>query len=73
MCLAAVCPEPCGNFIKASWKALLLQGFGNVQVTAELAGVPERADWKKCMISPDEEAARTEKFKAQFKPYDIMQ
>ena len=44
-----------------------------VQVAAELAGVPDRADWKKCQISPDEEAARTERFKAQFKPYDIMQ
>jgi len=44
-----------------------------VQVAAELAGVPDRADWKKCQISPNEEAARTERFKAHFKAYDIMQ
>ena len=43
------------------------------QVAAQLTGAPDRADWKKCMISPDEEAARTEAFKAHFKPYDIMQ
>ena len=43
------------------------------QAAAELAGVPDRADWKRCQISPDEEAARTEVFKAHFKPYDIMQ
>ena len=45
----------------------------SVQVMAQLAGAPDRADWKKCMISPDEEASRTESFKAHFKPYDIMQ
>ena len=45
----------------------------SVQVMAQLTGAPDRADWKKCMISPDEEAARTESFKAHFKPYDIMQ
>ncbi len=47
--------------------------LANVQVAAELAGVPKRADWKQCMVSPDEEAARTENFKAQFQAYDIMQ
>ncbi|CAK0784495.1 hypothetical protein CVIRNUC_007699 [Coccomyxa viridis] len=46
--------------------------FGR-EVMAQLAGAPDRADWKKCMISPDEEASRTESFKAHFKPYDIMQ
>ena len=45
----------------------------SAQVAAQLTGAPDRADWKKCMISPDEEAARTEGFKEHFKPYDIMQ
>lgn len=42
------------------------------QVLAELAGCPERADWKKCSLSQEEEEKRTEKFKAAFKPFDIM-
>lgn len=32
-----------------------------------------RADWKKCAVSPEEEKARTERFKAAFKVHDIMQ
>jgi hypothetical protein len=44
-----------------------------VQVAAALAGVPERADWKACQVSEAQEAARTEAFKALFKPFDIMQ
>jgi len=32
-----------------------------------------RADWKKCAVSPEEETARTERFKAAFKAHDIMQ
>ena len=55
-----------------SRQVLKVQAFC-LQVAAELAGVPDRADWKRCQISPDEEAARTENFKARFKPYDIMQ
>lgn len=43
------------------------------QVAAALAGVPERADWKLCQGSEAEEAARTNAFKALFKPHDIMQ
>lgn len=43
------------------------------QVAARLAGVPERADWKKCAVTPIEEEARTAAFKELFKPYDIMQ
>ncbi|KAK9811513.1 hypothetical protein WJX72_005124 [[Myrmecia] bisecta] len=46
--------------------------FGR-QVIAELAGVPDRADWKTCALSPEEEQKQTEAFKALFKPYDIMQ
>ena len=42
------------------------------EVLAELAGVPERADWKECQCPPAEEAARTERFKAAFKKYDVM-
>ena len=46
---------------------------GCLQVAAALAGVPERADWKQCQGSEAEEAARTDAFKALFKPFDIMQ
>lgn len=30
-----------------------------------------RADWKKCMLSKEEEEKRTEEFKASFQPFDI--
>lgn len=43
------------------------------EVLAELAGVPQRADWKACAASKAEEEARTERFKAAFRAYDIMQ
>lgn len=43
------------------------------QVLAELAGTPERADWKVCVAAgPEEQAARLAAFQAMFKPYDIM-
>ena len=38
-------------------------------------GAGERAragDWKNCQLAPGEEAERTERFKAEFKAYDIM-
>lgn len=43
------------------------------EVLAGLAGASERADWKACRLSPEEEAQRTERFKELFKPYDVMQ
>jgi hypothetical protein len=43
------------------------------QVAARLVDAPERADWKKCEVGPAEEEARTDRFKAIFKAYDIMQ
>lgn len=46
--------------------------FGR-EVLAKLVGQPERADWKACAVAVDEERARTERFKAKFKPFDIMQ
>ena len=43
-------------------------------VMAQLAGVPERADWKQCTpATPEAEAERTERFKEMFKKYDCMQ
>ncbi len=42
------------------------------EVLAQLAGVPERSDWKACSVSKEEEEARTERFKAMFKSYDVM-
>jgi hypothetical protein len=45
--------------------------FGR-EVLAELAGVPERGDWKACASGPGEEARRTAAFKAKFEPYDVM-
>ena len=61
------------NSCKPSWDQVVNVQICLAQVAAELAGVPDRADWKRCQISSDEEAARTENFKARFKPYDIMQ
>jgi diadenosine tetraphosphate (Ap4A) HIT family hydrolase len=46
--------------------------FGR-EVLAELAGAPQRADWKACKVGPEEERARVERFKAAFESYDIMQ
>ncbi|KAL6749502.1 CwfJ C-terminus 1-domain-containing protein-like protein [Haematococcus lacustris] len=43
------------------------------EVLAELAGEAKRADWKACAVSAEEEAARTERFKTGFKPYDFTQ
>ena len=54
-------------------KSVLTCALGVAQVAAALAGVPERADWKHCQGSEAEEAARTDAFKALFKPHDIMQ
>lgn len=45
--------------------------FGR-DVLAELIGTPERADWKLCKVSQEEELDNAEKFKSNFKPYDIM-
>lgn len=43
------------------------------QILAGLAGAPERADWRACAKdSPAEEEAEAERFKAMYKPYDIM-
>lgn len=46
--------------------------FGR-EVLARLAGVPHRADWKACQQNPEEEAARTARFRSAFSPFDIMQ
>lgn len=43
------------------------------EVLADLAGVPERASWKQCSSSPEEERRRVERFKQLFQPYDIVQ
>eukprot|EP00798_Chlamydomonas_sp_ICE-L_P008738 gene8738-33600_t len=44
------------------------------EVLANLAGVPEKADWKLCTCaSPEAEEERTETFKQMFKKYDVMQ
>ncbi|KAL6784615.1 CGL125 [Auxenochlorella protothecoides x Auxenochlorella symbiontica] len=42
------------------------------EVLAELAGVPDRAEWKACAVPVEEERRRSEAFKALFKPHDIM-
>ncbi len=45
--------------------------FGR-EVLAELAGVPDRADWKICQGTPEEEEQRTEAFRNAFKGFDVM-
>ena len=44
-------------------------GFGRL-VAATLAGCPERADWKECAVSPPEEVARADAFKAAWAAFD---
>ncbi|KAI8475170.1 MAG: CwfJ C-terminus 1-domain-containing protein-like protein [Monoraphidium minutum] len=44
------------------------------QILAGLAGAPERADWRACAKDgPAEEEAEAERFKAMYRPFDIMQ
>lgn len=42
------------------------------EVLAHLVKAPERADWKICAVSPNEEIARCDAFKGIFSKYDIM-
>ncbi|KAG2490789.1 hypothetical protein HYH03_010711 [Edaphochlamys debaryana] len=42
------------------------------EVLADLAGAPERASWKACALKPEEEAARAERFKTLFGPYELQ-
>uniref|UniRef100_A0A383W3L9 RRM domain-containing protein n=1 Tax=Tetradesmus obliquus TaxID=3088 RepID=A0A383W3L9_TETOB len=43
------------------------------QILAQLAGVPERADWKECTAAPEAEAEAAEAFRQYFKQYDPAQ
>ncbi|GLI67306.1 hypothetical protein VaNZ11_011492 [Volvox africanus] len=43
------------------------------EVFADLAGVPERASWKQCSSSHEEERQRVERFRQLFKAFDVMQ
>ncbi|KAL3157811.1 hypothetical protein ABBQ32_012233 [Trebouxia sp. C0010 RCD-2024] len=45
--------------------------FGRL-VVAQLAGTPDKADWKSCQVDRPAEQARTEAFKALFQPYDVV-
>jgi hypothetical protein len=40
------------------------------EVLADLAGAPERASWKACSLSKDEETQRVEAFKSKFSAYE---
>ncbi|GJP72513.1 hypothetical protein CLOP_g3241 [Closterium sp. NIES-67] len=42
------------------------------EVVAGVVGVPERADWRACKQTVEEETAMAEAFKKQFQPFDIM-
>jgi hypothetical protein len=44
-----------------------------VQVLADLRGTPERADWRACKLTSQEETEMAEAFKEMFKPFDIME
>ncbi|WIA22357.1 hypothetical protein OEZ85_004666 [Tetradesmus obliquus] len=43
------------------------------QILAQLAGVPERADWKECTAASEAEAEAAEAFRQYFKLYDPAQ
>lgn len=40
------------------------------QVLVNLMGMPERLDWKACMLSEEEDKADAQGFKAAFAPFD---
>lgn len=44
--------------------------FGR-EVLAQVLGSPERAHWKACQVSKEEEAAATDAFKDAFAPFDF--
>ncbi len=79
-CMALVCrkhdsqqEQTLGSQTPIGYLSFGVNTAGCMQVAAALAGVPERADWKQCQGSEAQEAARTDAFKALFKPFDIMQ
>lgn len=41
------------------------------QVLVNLLGIPERSDWKACMLSEEEDRADARDFKAAFAPFDM--
>ncbi|KAL9224253.1 hypothetical protein vseg_000310 [Gypsophila vaccaria] len=43
--------------------------FGR-EVLSGLLKIPDKADWRNCQLSKDEEAEMVEAFKSQFKPFD---
>ncbi|GAQ77685.1 hypothetical protein KFL_000020470 [Klebsormidium nitens] len=46
--------------------------FGR-EVLADLRGTPERADWRACKLTTEEETEMADAFKEMFKPFDIME
>lgn len=46
--------------------------FGR-EVLAQLLGTPDRADWKNCVVSVEQEQQRAGRLKELFKPFDLMQ
>lgn len=45
--------------------------FGR-EVVAEILGLPERADWKACKLTKEEEVKLVEDFKQKFEEFDLM-
>ena len=43
------------------------------QIAANILGRPERANWKNCLVSDDDEIKNVETFRALFKPFDFTQ
>ena len=43
------------------------------QVLASLLNMPDRLDWKVCMLSEDEDKADARDFKTAFMPFDPAQ
>ena len=42
------------------------------QVLVNLLGMPERMDWKSCMLSEEEDKADAEAFKKVFTPFNTV-
>ncbi|KAF9547374.1 GPI inositol deacylase [Mortierella hygrophila] len=57
-----VCPIPAGQRVDMQ--------FGRT-VLADVLGLPDRAHWKRCVKTTDEERKDSDAFKAVFRPYDF--
>lgn len=62
--------EPLAGSTDGRSKHRFPMGFGN-DLAAQVLGQPERAQWKKCLVSQEEEERLAAEFREAFAPYDF--